>query len=80
MQLLSINYDENIILSWMKNSMQNAKQNFSTIKYFSSLSSLSEVVTGVRYVIIKSLSSCFKKKLKDQDLPNSLGKELSVPI
>ena len=30
MQLLSINYDENIILSWMKNSMQNAKQNFST--------------------------------------------------
>ena len=29
MQLLSINYDENIILSWMKNSMQNAKQNFS---------------------------------------------------
>ena len=30
MQLLSINYDENIILSWMKNSMWNAKQNFST--------------------------------------------------
>ena len=27
--LLSINYDDNIILSWMKNSMQNAKQNFS---------------------------------------------------
>ena len=27
--LLSINYDENIILSWIKNSMRNAKQNFS---------------------------------------------------
>ena len=27
--LLSINYDKNIILSWMKNSMRNAKQNFS---------------------------------------------------
>ena len=27
--LLSINYDKNIILSWMKNSMWNAKQNFS---------------------------------------------------
>ena len=27
--LLSFNYDDNIILSWMKNSMRNAKQNFS---------------------------------------------------
>ena len=27
--LPSINYDDNIILSWMKNSMRNAKQNFS---------------------------------------------------
>ena len=31
MQLLSINYDENIIFSWLKNSMQNAKQNFMNI-------------------------------------------------
>ena len=59
MQLLSINYDENIILSWMKNSMQNAKQNFSTCI----LVQVSDMLSHYLAVLKRSM---------DQDLPNSL--------
>ena len=48
--LLSINYDENIILSWMKNFMGMQSKISAQVFLISSLSSLSEVVTGIRYV------------------------------
>ena len=47
--------------------MQNAKQNFSTCI----LVQVSDMLS--HYIAVL-------KRSKDQDLPNSLGKELSVPI